>query len=70
MPEKVFFNVLNPEFFFLVGSNLSFYDREQLLQLLVENRDVFAWSVYEVSGVSPYLACHALNIVPNHKPVS
>ncbi len=41
-----------------------------MVRLLVENWDVFAWSVYEVPRVSPNLACHALNIIPNHKLVA
>ena len=68
-PEKVFF-ASNPELFFFVGSKLFTIDREQLLQLLISNRDVFAWSVYDAPGVSPDLACHALNIGPEHKSVA
>ena len=68
-PEKVFF-ASNPELFFFVGSKLFTIDREQLLQLLISNRDVFAWSVYDAPGVSPDLACHALNIGSEHKPVA
>jgi hypothetical protein len=45
--EKVFFDPSNPEQFFLVGSKLSPIDREQLLQILIDNRDIFAWSVYD-----------------------
>jgi hypothetical protein len=41
-----------------------------LLQLLISNWDVFAWSVYDAPGVSPDLACHALNIGPEHKLVA
>uniref|UniRef100_A0A2N9FPQ4 Uncharacterized protein n=1 Tax=Fagus sylvatica TaxID=28930 RepID=A0A2N9FPQ4_FAGSY len=69
-PEKVLFDPSNPELFFLVGSKLSTIDKEQLLKLLMNNRDVFAWSVYDVSGVSPDLACHALNIGLEHKPIA
>jgi hypothetical protein len=68
--EKVFFDPSKPEIFFLVGSNLSAIDREQLLQLLISNRDVFAWSVYDAPGVSSDLACHSLNIELEHKPVA
>ena len=68
-PEKVFFDPSNPELFFLVGSKLSAMDIEQLIQILVGNRDVFAWSVYDAPGVSPDLACHSLNIGPEHKPI-
>ena len=67
--EKVFFNSSNPELFFLVGSKLSVIDRDQLLQTLISNRDVFAWSFCDASGVSPDLACHSLNIGSEHKPI-
>jgi hypothetical protein len=67
--EKVFSYPSNPELFFLVGSKLFAVDREQLLQILISNRDVFAWSVYDAPGVSPDLACHSLNIGPEHRPI-
>ena len=68
-PEKVFFDPSIPERFFLVGSKLSPIDREKLMQTLIDNQDVFAWSVYEAPGVSPDLACDSLNIRPEHRPV-
>ena len=66
-PEKVFYDPSNPKLFFLVGSKLFAIDREQLLQLLMNNQDVFAWLVYDAREVSPDLACHALN---EHKLVA
>ncbi len=69
-PEKIYFDPSEPEFFFLIGKNLSLVDREELITLLIEFREVFAWSVYEVHGVSPDLACHSLNISSEAKPVS
>jgi hypothetical protein len=68
-PKKVFFDPSNPEQFFLVDSKLSAVDREQLLQVRISNRDVFAWSVYDAPGVSPELVCHSLNIGSEHRPV-
>ena len=68
-PEKVFFDPSNPEQFFLVDTKLSVVDREQLLQILISNRDVFAWSIYDAPGVSPKLACHSLNIGSEHRPI-
>ena len=68
-PEKVFFDPSTLERFFLVGSKLSPIDREELLQILIDNRDVFAWSVYDASGVSPNLACYSLNIGPEYRLV-
>uniref|UniRef100_A0A2N9HTD2 Integrase catalytic domain-containing protein n=1 Tax=Fagus sylvatica TaxID=28930 RepID=A0A2N9HTD2_FAGSY len=52
------------------GTNLSLADREKLVALLMELRDIFAWSVYEAPGVSPDLACHSLNISSEAKLVS
>uniref|UniRef100_A0A2N9GYD0 Reverse transcriptase domain-containing protein n=1 Tax=Fagus sylvatica TaxID=28930 RepID=A0A2N9GYD0_FAGSY len=52
-----------------VGVNLSLPDRDKLIILLREFRDIFAWSVYEAPGVSPDLACHSLAIPPDSKPV-
>uniref|UniRef100_A0A2N9ID02 Integrase catalytic domain-containing protein n=1 Tax=Fagus sylvatica TaxID=28930 RepID=A0A2N9ID02_FAGSY len=69
-PEKVYFDPSEPEFYFLVGTNLSVNDRQGLVTLLMGYRDVFAWSVYEAPGVSPDLACHSLNISGDAKPIS
>uniref|UniRef100_A0A2N9EAF7 Uncharacterized protein n=1 Tax=Fagus sylvatica TaxID=28930 RepID=A0A2N9EAF7_FAGSY len=51
------------------GSNLSPADRECLLRVLIDNQDIFAWSVYDAPGVSSDLASHSLNIKPEHRPV-
>uniref|UniRef100_A0A2N9I089 Reverse transcriptase domain-containing protein n=1 Tax=Fagus sylvatica TaxID=28930 RepID=A0A2N9I089_FAGSY len=51
------------------GSKLSPVDRECLLQVLIDNQDIFAWSVYDAPGVSPDLASHTLNIKPEQRPV-
>jgi hypothetical protein len=69
-PEKIYFDPSKPEFYFLIGTNLSLADREKLVALLMKFRDVFAWSVYEAPGVSSDLACHSLNISTEAKPVS
>ena len=66
-PEKVFFDTFNPEIYFSIGSSLSSCDQENMIQILVENHDVFAWSVYEAPGATPDLACHVLSIMPNHR---
>ena len=36
----------------------------------MSNWDVFAWSVYDAPRASPDLACHVLNISPEHKLVA
>jgi hypothetical protein len=68
-PKKVFFDPSNLEQFFLVDSKLSAMDGEQLLKILIDNRDVFAWSIYDAPGVPPELACHSLNINSEHRPI-
>uniref|UniRef100_A0A2N9FCE9 Uncharacterized protein n=1 Tax=Fagus sylvatica TaxID=28930 RepID=A0A2N9FCE9_FAGSY len=68
--EKVHFNLSEPKFYFLIGTNLSVGDRQEMIALLMEFRDIFAWSVYEAPGVSPDLACHSLSISIEAKLVS
>ncbi|XP_073031274.1 uncharacterized protein [Primulina eburnea] len=43
--------------------------RVNLLQCLRTNVDVFAWSQQELSGISPRVAEHKLNILPGSRPV-
>uniref|UniRef100_A0A2N9GAT2 RNA-directed DNA polymerase n=1 Tax=Fagus sylvatica TaxID=28930 RepID=A0A2N9GAT2_FAGSY len=43
--------------------------RKGTAEILISNRDVFAWLVYNAPGVSPDLACHSLNIGPEHRPI-
>uniref|UniRef100_A0A2N9HPE1 Uncharacterized protein n=1 Tax=Fagus sylvatica TaxID=28930 RepID=A0A2N9HPE1_FAGSY len=54
---------------FLVGESLTGEYRKQLLTLLEEYQDVFAWTPYEAPGVDPEFASHALNVSPQYKPV-
>ena len=68
-PEKVQFDPSNPKLYFLVGTNLSLLNRDELVTLLLEFRDVFAWSVYKALGVFPDLACQSLNISFDTQPV-
>jgi hypothetical protein len=68
--EKVQFDSSNPELYFSVGTNLSLLDRNELVTLLIEFRDVFSWSVYEALGVSLDLTCHSLNVSLGTNPVT
>jgi hypothetical protein len=54
---------------FLIGDSLTGEHRTQLLILLEEYQDVFAWTPYEVPRVDPEFASHALNVSPEYKPV-
>ncbi|XP_073064069.1 uncharacterized protein [Primulina eburnea] len=43
--------------------------RVNLLQCLKTNINVFAWSQQELSGISPQVAKHKLNVLPRSRPV-
>ena len=54
----------NPEKFFQVESQLPQQEREELVEFLKQNIDVFAWNTYEAPGVDPDFICHHLNVNP------
>ena len=53
------------EKFFQIGAQLPLLEREQLVEFLRKNVDVFAWDTYEAPGVDPNFICHHLNINPS-----
>ena len=54
----------DPERFFQVGTQMPLLEKEQLVEFLRKNVDVFAWDVYEAPGVDPNFICHHLNFNP------
>ena len=50
------------ERFFQVGTQLSPQEKEELIEFLRRNIDVFAWSAYKALGVDPNFICHHLNV--------
>ena len=54
----------DPEKFFQIGFQLSQREREELIEFLKQNIDVFAWSTYEAPRVDPEFICHHLNVNP------
>ena len=58
----------DPEKFFQIGAKLPLHEREQLVEFLRENADVFAWSAYEASGIDTSFTCHHLNVNPSIIP--
>ena len=58
----------DPEKFFQVGAQLPPQEREQLVEFLKKNVDVFAWSMYEAPGVDPSFIYHHLNVNPSITP--
>ena len=55
----------DPEKFFQVGAKLPSQEKEQLVEFLRENVDVFAWSAYEAPGIDSSFICHQLNVNPS-----
>ena len=43
----------DPEKFFQIGSQLPQKEREELVEFLKQNMDVFAWNAYEAPRVDP-----------------
>ena len=62
----------DPEKFFQIGAQMPLLEREQLVDLLRRNVDVFAWDTYEAPIVDPNFICHHLNvnlsITPRRQP--
>ena len=58
----------DPKKFFQVGAQLPHREREELIEFLRKNVDVFAWSAYEASRVDPNFICHHLNVNPSVTP--
>ena len=56
------------EKFFQVGVQLPPREKEELIDFLRKNIDVFAWSTYEAPEVDPDFICHHLNVNPSILP--
>ena len=58
----------DPERFFHIGAQIPLQEKEQLVELLRRNVDVFAWGAYEALGLDPKFICHHLNVNPSVTP--
>ena len=62
----------DPKKFFQVGTQMPLLKKEQLVEFLRKNVDVFAWDAYEAPGVDPNFIYHHLNvnssIIPRRQP--
>ena len=52
------------KFFFQIGSQLPHQEREELIEFLKRNIDVFAWNAYEAPRIDPEFICHHLKVNP------
>ena len=58
----------DPGRFFQIIAQLPLQEKEQLVDLLRRNVDVFAWDAYEAPGLDPKFICHHLNVNPSITP--
>ena len=56
------------EKFFQVGTKLPFQKKEELVEFLKRNIDVFAWDACDAPGIDLAFICHHLNINPSITP--
>ena len=56
----------DPERFFQIEAQIPLLEKEQLVDLLRRNVDVFAWDAYEAPSLDPKFICHHLNVNPIH----
>ena len=59
----------NPEKFTRIGTSMKEKTKQDPVQFLRENIDVFAWSHEDMSGIDPNVITHCLNLYPSSKPV-
>ncbi|XP_059636130.1 uncharacterized protein LOC132278353 [Cornus florida] len=52
-----------------VGERLVVEEKQELVNFLSQNADVFAWSHLDMPGIDPSVSCHSLNVNPNARPV-
>ena len=59
----------NLEKFTRIGTSMKEKTKQDLVQFLRENIDVFAWSYKDMPGIDPSVITHRLNVYPSSKPV-
>ena len=52
----------DPEKFFQVGAQLPLQEKEELVEFLKRNIDVFAWDACDAPEIDPAFICHHLNV--------
>ena len=58
----------DPEKFFQVGAQLPPQEKEELIEFLKRNIDVFAWDACDAPGIDPAFIRHHLNVNPSITP--
>ena len=53
-----------------ISASLTETEKSELILLLKEFKDVFAWDYNEMPGLNPRLVAHTLNVDPEARPVA
>ena len=56
------------EKFFQIGAKLPPQEKEELVEFLKRNIDVFVWDACDAPGIDPAFICHHLNVNPSITP--
>ncbi|XP_024006459.1 uncharacterized protein LOC112082972 [Eutrema salsugineum] len=66
---QVCIDKLRPECQVGIGAELDLKIRDILVHFLKQHSSTFTWSVEDMPGSDPQIACHELNIDPTYKPI-
>lgn len=58
----------DPKMFFQVRAQLPLQEKEELIEFLKINIDVFAWDACDAPKIDPAFICHHLNVNPSIAP--
>ena len=66
MEDLVLYDLNEPSSnrFFVTGSNLKKRERTELIEFLIANIEVFAWTPYEMLGIDPSFIKHEFIVIP------
>ena len=67
--ESIKLDDQHPERTVHIGSQLPRSLQDQLVDLLKEHKEVFAWSHEDMPGIDPSIIVHRLNVDSTYKPV-
>ena len=67
--ENILLDENNLERYTRVGVILEEKTKQDLVQFLKKNTDVFAWSHEDMPGIDPSVITHRLNVYPSSKPI-
>ena len=60
--EEVAVDSSQPKRKMKIRNNLSNEDKEELISVLRDNQDIFAWAHSDMTDIDPHIICHALNV--------